>query len=691
VRRFKAKRRIAEGSVTPSRASQSKISNPLRLVIAIGLLGLLLAGAYWNSTRNGFVWDDKQQIVMNPELRATASWKSLFSSDAAAYQEHRGQTWRSNYYRPLQLAFYRITGELVGLDSLDLHILSMVFAFAASLAAFLVYLKLTGRFVLASVAAALFTVHPAHSEAVDWISALPEIGCTLFVLISFGLFLQVRAEGSGPGDSSHFKRAFLWCTSLLTFAVALLWKETAAALPVLMATYVFCTNSANAKQRLRSAVTLSLPFWCVLASYLVLRFRVLGFIATHQRNWALTPAQVALNDLNLMAQYWWKLIAPVNLNAYYMFNPIRSVFEPPAVLGILFAVVACVAVWYGFRRAPLAVFAGLWVFVSLLPAMNIYLLGRNVFTERYLFLPSFGFCLLAALLASALLKRLPSGIQKPVSTVLVIGILAGCCVRTIARNADWRDDATLFRRTLPLSPQAPFVHIMVASTEADNPGGVDADAADSAESHYRTAIDLAEHEDPPDFLDVSRAYAGLSSLYTDHEQYTQALAKIHDWRSIVPADPETDTEEGYVLLKMGSWQKAEELLNRAFATRPEDENVLSALGLLAWQYQHNSDAAVQLFSRAIAAHNLNDNFQASLHNNLGAVYGEREQFSSAIEQFRSAVLISPRDAEYHTNLATALAASGQRSEAVAETTVALQINSHYAPAQQLLQQLASSR
>ena len=589
------------------------------------------------------------------------------------------------------MAFYRITGELVGLDSLNLHILSIIFAFAAAVAALMVYWKLTDRFLLASVAAALFTVHPAHSEAVDWISALPEIGCTLFVLISFGLFLEIRTENSDLGGFPPLKRAFLWCISLLMFAVALLWKETAAALPLLVATYVVCTTSASVRQRLRSAVTVSFPFWCVLASYLVLRFRVLGFIATQQRNWALTPAQVALNDLNLMARYWWKLIAPVNLNAYYMFNPIRSVFEPTAVFGILFVIVAFVAAWYGFRRAPLAVFGGLWVFVSLLPTMNIYLLGRNVFTERYLFLPSFGFCLFATLLASALLKRLPGGMQKPASTVLVIAVLAGCCVRTFARNADWRDDATLFRRTLPLSPNAPFVHFMVAATEADDPGVADAGAADSPESHYITAIDLAEHEDPPDFLDVSRAYLGLSSLYTDREKYAQALAAIQTWRSILPADPGTDTEEGYVLLKVGSWQKAEELLNRAFAARPEDENVLNALGLLAWEYKRNLDAAAQLFNRAIALHNANDNFQASLHNNLGAVYGERQQFSSAIEQFRSAVLIAPRDAEYHTNLATALAAVGRKNEAVAEATVALEIKPHYSPAEELLQQLALPR
>jgi len=652
---------------------------------------VLFLGAYGNSARNGFVWDDHEQVVMNPELRATASWKSLFSSDVAVYQEGRGQTWKSNYYRPLQMAFYRITGEVAGLDPLHLHILSILLAFAAALAAFMVYLKLTGRFLLASVAAALFAVHPVHTEAVDWISALAEIGCTLFVLISFALFLQVRAENSGLGGFSHWKPALLWSASLLMFALALLWKETAAALPVLVAAYAACASSTGARQTLRRAATLSLPFWCVLAGYLFLRFRVLGFIMTRQRDWALTPAQVALNDLELLARYWWKLIAPVELNAYYVFNPVRSVFEPRAVVGIVFAVVAGAAVWYGFRRAPLAAFGGIWVFASLLPEMNIYLLGRNAFTERYLFLPSFGFCLLVALLSSALLKHLPDGIEKPASTVLIIAVLAGCSVRTFARNPDWRDDRTLFRRTLPLSPKAPFVHFMVASTEADDPGVANTDAADSAESHYRTAIELAAQEDPPDFLDVSRAYGGLSSLYTDRGQYTQALAAIHTWRSILPADPETDAKEGYVLLKAGSWQKAEELLNRAFALRPDDENVLNALGLLAWEYKRDLNAAAQRFNRALAFHNANDNFQASLHNNLGAVYGEQQQFSAAIEQFRSAVLISPADAEYHTNLATALAASGQRSEAVEETTVALRINSHYAPARQLFEQLASPR
>ena len=58
--------------------------------------------------------------------------------------------------------------------------------------------------------------------------------------------------------------------------------------------------------------------------------------------------------------------------------------SPPYLIGI----------WIAARRMPLMAYSGLWVFVSLIPVLNIFGVGRNVFTERYLYLPSIGFCLL---------------------------------------------------------------------------------------------------------------------------------------------------------------------------------------------------------------------------------------------------------------------------------------------------------
>jgi protein O-mannosyl-transferase len=679
----RAKPQPANSSPSSSARNKPPLPDWIRFAIAVAALSVLVLIAYLPSLSNGFVWDDNQQIVMNPDLRGDTPWSRLFSSDVWGHI-HPNQPGHTNYYRPLQMVAYRVTIDWFGMKAQSLHLLSIAFALAAVLAAFAVYLRLTKRVAIAFAAAALFAVHPMHSEAVDWISALPELGCATFVLVAFGLFLSAygRTADAVPNARQSPKRWLWLCLSIIAFAVALLWKETAVVFPALVAAYVLCTDRGTVAAKLRSSAKVSAPFWFVLAGYLALRFRILGFLSTSQRIWGLNDFQVALNDCHLLAMYWWKLAIPIPLNAYYLFSPVRSVFDARAVSGILFLLIAFAAIVYAFRHASVAGFAALWVFITLLPVMNIYALGRNAFAERYLYLPSVGFCLLIAILASLAINRLPKKSLLPVSAILLAGVVFWLSWETFTRNPDWHDDATLFHQTLSVSPDAPFVQFMVAAAESENPAELQ-----SAESHYLRAIDLAQNENPQDLLDLERSDEGLASLYADRGQYAQALQVLHQWRVVSPNDPQLNAEEGLILLKSGQWQAAELLLNRAFTARPQDENVLNALGLLAWQYKRNPNEAESFFSRALAVHTARDDFQASLHSNLGGIYGDLQQLPLAIEQFKFATEISPENAEYHTNLAVALAEEKRYDEAVAEAEAALRISPNYSPARAVLQQL----
>jgi tetratricopeptide (TPR) repeat protein len=648
------------------------------ILLSIGALCILVVLTYGNSLGNDYVWDDHEQIVMNPGLRAGASWTALFSSDVWGHR-HRGQAATTNYYRPLQMVSYRAVREF-GSDARTLHLLSVSLGLLAVMAAYWVYLQLSRGLGIAFAAAALFAVHPVHSEAVDWISALPEIGCTASALLAFGCFLAMRREQTKTIQSRSVRRYWvLWCLALLCFAVALLWKETAVVVPPIVAIYVFCVEPGSVGQRMRSALKLSLSFWCVLAGYLLLRFQVLGYLAVQQRIWDLTPTQASLNALYLLALYWWKLAVPAYLSAYYVFSPIRSLFDARAIAGVLFVALSCVAVGNGLRRNKLAAFAAMFVFITLLPVMNIYGLGRNVFAERYLYLPSFGFCLLVVLLADGAVRRLPVRARKAAGAVKLAALVLVYCWIVIARNPDWHDDATLFRATLVRSPNAPFVHYMVAATAGDD--------SREAEAHYQTAIELAVGENPPDVLDLTRSYEGLASLYADRGEYSRSLELLQRWRAVAPDRSAVDAEEGLLLLRAGSWQEAEPLLNRAFAARPNDENVLNALGLLAWEHQHDLRQAVGFFSQALAIHTSEDDFRASLYNNLGGAYGDGRQFAMAIPQFESAVRIAPANPEYRTNLATAMAAAGRRNDAVSQANLVLSAHPNYAPARDLLADL----
>jgi protein O-mannosyl-transferase len=652
---------------------KSRPSTSLHLALAACILVALTFIAYYNSLANGFVWDDHQQIVMNPTLRPAAPLTQIFSSDIRF--AHQDPSVQNQTYRPLQMLTYRIVAGTFGLNPVPFHLASLLLAIACVLAAFAVFRLLTRSTFTAFAAAALFAVYPIHTEAVDWIAALPDLGCTFFLLIAFALFLAARRTEKPRQPAWLFP-----LLSLAAYAIALLWKETAAVFPILVIVYALIVEKTN----LRVALKTSAAYWALLALYIAIRAAVLGGLATGTRNWALNPLQFLLTISHLTLSYWLKLAWPFQLNAYYVFSPLRSLTDPRAIAAILFVLAAIAALVYLIRRAPLPAFAALWVSIALLPAMDIYAVGRNVFAERYLYLPSIGFCLLLALAAARLIDLAPEKLRKPAAVSLLVIAVSAFAVATIQRNPDWKDDKTLFAETLVRSPNSPFVRVMVAGTQSEeSPGSTE------AEQNYLQAISLAKQETPQDRLDLVAAYKGLASVYADRSDNQHALQMLASAREIAPADPEADSEEGLILVRAGRWDEAEPLLNKAVAAQPDNENVLSTLGIVAWQHHHNLNKAIEWLTKALAAHPDRDSFNASVHNNLGGVYGEQGDYPSAIAQYKLAVAISPQDPEYHTNLANALGAANHYEEARSEAELALRIAPNYPQAKAVLENLTN--
>ena len=680
--------RAPESRPRPAAPAASLLS---RFVLATVALCALVLIAYGNSIGNGFVWDDHEQIVMNPRLKAHAPLAPLLTSDARF--SSRTQSIETSAYRPLQMLTYRALAGSFDATPAAFHVCSVAFALLGTLAAFAMFWLLTRKLAIAFAAAALFAVYPIHTETVDWIAALPDLGLGLFTLLAFALFLAGRNAASrtrNTGPSLAARWLFPAC-SLLAYAIALLWKETAVIFPVLIAAYAVLLEAVSPDvagvgfaSRARAALKESAAYWIVLAAYLALRLRALGAFKPGSRDWALTPLQLLLTALHLILAYWAKLALPIRLDAYYVFSPLRSLDDLRAVTTILLTLAAVAVLVYLLRRATLAGFAALWVTITLIPALNIYALGRNVFTERYLYLPSAGFCLLLVLAASWLLQRLPAKLRTPASAVLLLLVLAGFTAETIERNPDWKDDSTLFAQTLRLSPGAPFVRFMVATGQSSQPS-----EAASAEANYLQAIALAQQQIPPDRLDLVNSYEGLAWLYADRQQAGQALQLLARVHQIAPVDADADGEEGLILARAGRGSEAKALLERTLAAQPNNENVLSALAAIARDDDHDLNRAAALFSKALAIHAQDDDFRASLQNNLGGVYGEQGNFAAAIEHFQPAVGTSPADPEYRVNLANALAAAGRIPEARAEAEAALRLAPSDPAARDIVQRLRS--
>src|SRR5208337_1099917 len=111
----------------------------------------------------------------------------------------------------------------------------------------------------------------------------------------------------------------------------------------------------------------------------------------------------------LVGQYVGKLLWPVRLCFFYTFRGSTSPFDPRVLAGLaaLLALAALFLVCWRSRERDVrfASFALLWFFATLVPVLNAHWVGKNVFTERYLYLPSVGVAWLVGLGATKLWTR----------------------------------------------------------------------------------------------------------------------------------------------------------------------------------------------------------------------------------------------------------------------------------------------
>jgi tetratricopeptide (TPR) repeat protein len=135
-----------------------------------------------------------------------------------------------------------------------------------------------------------------------------------------------------------------------------------------------------------------------------------------------------------------------------------------------------------FKKKSKVCFGLFVIALPLLPSLYIPAVGENVFAERYLYLPSFGFVLLIALALSWAKAVKPGLVPGMVIIALAVAILYS--VGTVSRNAVWRDNVTLFTDTVRKSPDAARVYIDLGSALDELNHFEDAVVA------YRKAIEL---------------------------------------------------------------------------------------------------------------------------------------------------------------------------------------------------------
>jgi hypothetical protein len=217
-------------------------ASALVTVLAAAAVTVLAAVTYANSISPATVHDDAFFVPARHDL-SSSSVAQIFSEDTWASTGNPAGT-----YRPLTILSIAVNGAMFGRDASGYHATNVFLHAAASLLVFLLVLELVGAAHVwpAALAAAVFAVHPIHTEAVDSVFNRSEILATMAVVGA--LWVLRRWHEARP--------VVAWGAAAVLYLVGLLCRESAVTLPVLAVLMLWIVH---AKQPLAAQVRAILP------------------------------------------------------------------------------------------------------------------------------------------------------------------------------------------------------------------------------------------------------------------------------------------------------------------------------------------------------------------------------------------------------------------------------------------------
>ena len=593
----------APGAKTPAQGVLDQ-SRALFLIVAATVL------AYANSLSGAFVFDDTKQIVGNPALRSWSNVLRAFTSDVWSFQ--RGTLTKDippPYYRPLFTAYLTLNYKLFGLWEPGWHLMNLSVHCGVTVAIFFLIKRLSSDSLIATLAALLFGLHPAHVESVSWISGIPDPLAALFYVPSLIWYVRYRTEGD---------RKFL-IASVLAYGLSALCKETPLALPLVFIVWELTRTRArqSLSARGREIVPQMIPFAVVAAAYLALRFAVLGRISWKHPFMAQVPdSAIWMTVPYVFVSYLQHLVAPFYLSLIYGTSFVTSAADPRFLLPLALLAALAILLWSYRKQLPAQVWVALTLIVApLLPVLNLKVFHYEyIIQDRYLYLPSIGFGYLIAMLLVRVSKA-----RKQLATVLALVLIVAFGAGTIAQNRVWHDAVSLWRRAVYYSPN-------------------------SWSTHYN-----------------------LGLAYLNLKQSQAAVVELVEARRLNPREPMVLNNLALAHAGAGDTIGAIALLREALKLDPTLIEAHNNLGAFLFEQRHFNEARME-FQEVLAR----DPSSVSARFNLARTLAALGEHEPAIRGFQALLLADPSDVAARYELAASYAAMKRKPEAIAEYTRALQ-------------------
>ncbi|PYR84618.1 MAG: hypothetical protein DMG19_16460 [Acidobacteria bacterium] len=393
-------------------------------VRALLLCLALVAVCYANSIANAFILDDILIVAANERIRHVQPFHFLF-------QPYWGDLNHLGIYRPLTIFSFSVEYSIWQLWTAGFRITNLLLHALNGWLVYLVAQGLLGSPLAALATAAVYVIHPVQTEAVVSIVGRSEL---LAAALFFTAWLAFR------------KGRTAWSAAAYFFAA--LAKESAITFPAVVMLEVALTGSF---QKLKESWRRFILLAATGIGYLALRFYVLGGLGIPQKgqylNGTLTLFQRWITSGRVFIQYFRLLLAPVTVTGDYDFNsiPIARPGDWDAWLGLALVAGSIVTAALFRKTRPAVTLGILFFFVALLPVSNWIMPIALLMAERFLYMPVFGF----ALLAGAAWAAIP---DQRLRRLIASGTVAVAVLLCISHNYLWQDTLTFHENAVRIVP-----------------------------------------------------------------------------------------------------------------------------------------------------------------------------------------------------------------------------------------------
>ena len=608
------------------------------MLVFIGMAVMLLACL--QALDFPFISDDNVYVTNNlplRELQLSELWR-LFVQPFNPYEFLPLRDF--SYW--LDMTLFGLSPSAMRIENIVLYLLGCLLVYGTTLQVWRYFnaaQAASARWAAATVTA-LFAIHPAHVEAVVWISGRKDVLAGLLSMLALWLALQARANAVLIPRYA--------AASVFALIAAMLAKATAVVVaPVIALLWLMYWRDLPAVSRNRSWL-----LW-IVALLFTAGCALLLFTAHSQVKepvyWGVETATRAAAILG------WMLRLALSPEGQHFFYPVFDTTWLPAMVvpGIAVLLAAAAGVWMLLRRRSLEGFALVAFVLLCLPYLQLVPYGTHTLvSDRFMFLAVWPVLLLLVALAWRL-RAVPR-------IALLLLVALPWIYHTVERPRDWRSFDLLVEADVRAYPE----YFMAASCKVLY--------VQLTHGLYRDARETASHIAVTEVKNmILKQIDAEYAVYVDaaaNGKADTAMARLRDFGRVLQQRP---MQARWDLSMKRIWGRGEQALAELWQMLaqefPSDMSVhynagLSLIGI------HSYEAAAAHLRAAVDSQRLPDFVRGSAYKNLGVALLNSGHAAAAEVALRAALNEPHADVAAYCSLAEIYRRAGRSDEAAhAET------------------------